>query len=274
MSFSIQNNITALQTANNLNTTSNQLSSVMEQLSSGYRINGAADDAAGFAISTKLQAQVSGLNQANQNAQDGVSVLQTASGALAQTSSILQNIRSLTVEAGNGTLSTSDASDIQTEVNSLLSEIDRLSGATEFNNQTLISGSLASSAMTLQIGANANQTISFTIMQADSNSLGVSGISVTSNASAAVALASIDAAIDTVDTQQAALGAMQNRLQYTIANLSTESQNLQQSESTIKDVNVASATVQLTQLQILEQAGVAAQAQANAAPQMLLKLLG
>jgi flagellin len=274
MAFSIVNNITSMQIENNLNATQLQQSNVLEQLSSGLRINKAADDSAGLAISQEMTSQVNGLNQASQNAQEGINVIQTASSALTQTSSILQQVRSLTVEAANGTNTSDDASDIQAEVNQLLAEIDRFSTTTAFNTQQLISGSLASSAMTLQIGANANETLSFTIMNAGASSLGVSGISVTSNASAEAALASIDAAIDTVSTEQANLGAMQNRLQFTISNLTSESQNASQTESNITDSNVAADTVSMTQLQILQQAGVSALSQANSAPEVVLTLLG
>jgi flagellin len=274
MSFSIRNNISAEFAASNLASTQNQLSNTIQQLSSGYRINKAADDAAGLAISTKLTAQVNGLNQASRNAQDGVSIVQTADSALGNDSNILQRMRELTVQGANDSLTDTDRSNIQQEVNALLSEVDQIGTTTAFNTKQLLSGSLASSALTLQVGANQSETISFTITTATSTSLGVSGISVSTQASANAALASIDAAIDTISAERAKLGALQNRLGFTISNLGSESQNLQSSQSQIMDTNVATATIDLTRLQILQQAGVSAQAQANQSPQAILKLLG
>ena len=273
MAFSIRNNITALFTQRSMSATQSELGGVMERLSSGYRINKAADDAAGLAISEKLRAQVRGLNQAARNAQDGISVIQTTEAALGEGGDILQRMRELTVEAANDTLTSGDRANIQKEVDALLSEIDRFAGATEFNTMKLISGSLATTAMTLQIGANQNQTISFTVMTATASSLGVSGLAVSTQASAAAALASIDAAISTVTTERAKLGSLQNRLERTISNLNSQSENLSASESRIRDTDVAKETITMSRLQILQQAGVAAQSQANSAPQVVLSLL-
>lgn len=273
MNFSIRNNVGAMSTHRTLTDTSNELGKTMERLSSGYRINKAADDAAGLAISEKLRAQVRGLNQAQRNAQDGVSVIQTAESSLGESGQILQRLRELTVQAANDTLTSGDRDNIQSEVNQLLEEVDRFASTTEFNTKKLISGSFATSSMTLQVGANQNQVISFTIMTGTATSLGISGISVTSNASANSALASIDAAIGTVTTERAKLGALQNRLEKTINNLGSQAENLTASESRIRDTNVALETISLTRLQILQQAGVASQAQANSAPQAVLSLL-
>ena len=273
MSFSIRNNTDAQFTSSSLASTQAELSKTMRQLSSGFRINSGADDAAGLAISEKLRAQVRGLNQAGKNAQDGVSMLQTAEGALGQTGDLLQRVRELTVQGANDTLTASDRSNIQAEVDQLLQEVDRFSGTTQFNTQNLLSGSFATSAMTLQVGANQNQVIAFTITNASASSLGVSGIAVSTQASANAALASIDAAINTISTERGKLGAIQNRLQATISSLSSQSQNLTQSESRIRDTDMASAVTNMTRLQILQQAGVAAQSQANQSPQVLLSLL-
>ena len=273
MSFSIRNNTDAQFTSSSLASTQAELSKTMRQLSSGFRINSGADDAAGLAISEKLRAQVRGLNQAGKNAQDGVSLVQTAESALGQTGDLLQRVRELTVQGANDTLTSGDRSNIQAEVDQLLQEVDRFSTTTQFNTQNLLSGSFASSALTLQVGANQNQVISFTITNASASSLGVSGIAVSTQASANAALASIDAAIDTISTERGKLGAIQNRLQATISNLSSQSQNLTQSESRIRDTDMASAVTNMTRLQILQQAGVAAQSQANQAPQVLLSLL-
>lgn len=274
MPFSIRNNVGALFTQRNLTSTQADLTKVMERMSSGYRINRASDDAAGLAISEKLRAQVRGLNQAARNAQDGVSVIQTAEAALGESGSILQRVRELTVQAANDTLTSSDRGNIQAEVDQLLAELDRFASTTEFNTIKLMSGSLAASAMTLQIGANQGQVIAFTITQATAGSLGVSGIAVSTQASANAALSVIDAAISSVSTERAKLGAVQNRLERTISNLSTQAENLQSSESRIRDADIAMETIQLTRLQILQQAGAAAQSQANAAPQVVLSLLG
>lgn len=273
MSFSIRNNVDAMFTNQNLANTQNELSGVMQRLSSGYRINKAADDAAGLGISEKLRAQVRGLNQAGRNAQDGISVIQTAEGALGETGGILQRLRELAVQGANDTLTTTDRSNIQTEVDQLLAEIDRFSSTTEFNTKKLISGSLATTAMTLQVGANGGQVIAFTITTATATSLGVSGIAVNTQASANAAIASIDTAITSISSERAKMGALQNRLERTISNLNSQSQNLQESESRIRDTDVAKETISLTRLQILQQAGVAAQSQANSAPQVVLSLL-
>jgi len=273
MAFSIRNNTEAMFTHNSLSQTQTELAGVMQRLSSGYRINSAADDAAGLAISEKLSAQVRGLTQAGRNAQDGVSVLQTADAALSQQGSLLQRVRELSVEGANDTLTSADRSNVQSEIDQMLTELDRFASTTEFNTKTLISGSMASTAMTLQVGANASQVIAFTIMQSTAASLGVSGIAVSTQASANAAIASIDAAINSISTERAKLGALQNRLTATISNLNAQSQTMTESVSRIRDTDVAAETINLTRLQILQQAGVAAQAQANTAPQVVLSLL-
>ncbi|NUP98437.1 MAG: flagellin FliC [Armatimonadetes bacterium] len=273
MAFSIRNNTDAMFTQRALTGTQAELTKVMERLSSGFRINRAADDAAGLAISEKLRSQVRGLTQAARNAQDGVSVIQTAEAALGETGALLQRVRELAVQGSNDTLTSTDRSNIQAEVNELLAEVDRFSTTTEFNTHKLLSGSFASSAMTLQIGANNGQVIAFTITQSTAASLGVSGIAVSTQASANAAIASLDTAISTVTTERAKLGAIQNRLESTISNLNSQAENLTASESRIRDTDVAKEAISLTRLQILQQAGVAAQSQANAAPQVVLSLL-
>lgn len=274
MAYSVQNNLDAMFTERALSQTQSELSRTMQRLSSGYRINRAADDAAGLAISEKLRSQVRGLGAASRNAQDGISVIQTAEAALGETTGILQRLRELAVQGANDTLTDTDRQNLQKEVDQLLTEIDRFSSATEFNTKKLISGSLATTALTLQVGANAGQVIAFTITSASAASLGVSGIAVSSQASASAAIQSLDAAISTVSTERAKLGAIQNRLERTISNLDSQAENLQASESRIRDTDVARETISMMRLQILQQAGVAAQAQANTAPQVVLSLLG
>ncbi len=273
MAFSIRNNVDAMFTQRSLAGTQGELSGVMQRLSSGFRINSAADDAAGLAISEKLRAQTRGLNQAARNAQDGVSVLQTAESAMGETQTILQRLRELAVQGANDTLTSGDRANIQSEVDQMLQEVDRFATTTEFNTNKLLSGSYATSSMTLQVGANQSQVISFTITTTTAASLGVSGIAVSSQASANAAIASLDSAINTISTERAKMGSLQNRLQRTISNLNSQSEALTSSESRIRDADVAKEAINLTRLQILQQAGVAAQSQANAMPQAVMSLL-
>ncbi|WP_123932014.1 flagellin [Thermodesulfitimonas autotrophica] len=272
----INQNIEALNAWRNLVATSNNLAKSMEKLSSGLRINRAGDDAAGLAISEKLRSQVRGLNQAVRNAQDGISLIQTAEGALNETHSILQRLRELAVQGANDTLTTADRDAIQQEINSLLAEIDRIANTTEFNTKKLLDGSVATTALNFQIGANTGQTIAVTIATATAAALTLVGaytISVATAASANEAIASIDNAITAISANRAKLGAIQNRLEHTIANLSVAAENLAASESRIRDVDMAQEMMNFTKTQILQQAGVAMLAQANMAPQSVLQLL-
>ncbi|BCV25494.1 flagellin [Gelria sp. Kuro-4] len=274
MGLRINANLEALNAWRNLTVTSTNLSKAMEKLSSGLRINRAGDDAAGLAISEKLRAQVRGLNQAVRNAQDGISLIQTAEGALTETHSILQRMRELAVQAANDTLTTADRNAIQTEVDKLLEEIDRIAKTTQFNAQLLLDGgTLATTGLNLQIGANAGQNINVKISAADTAAMTISGISVADAAAASAAIASLDSAINYVSIQRANLGAVQNRLEHTIANLSVASENLTASESRIRDADMAQEMMNFTKTQILQQAGVAMLAQANMAPQAVLQLL-
>lgn len=274
MGLRINANLEALNAWRNLTVTSTNLSKAMEKLSSGLRINRAGDDAAGLAISEKLRAQVRGLNQAVRNAQDGISLIQTAEGALTETHSILQRMRELAVQAANDTLTTEDRNAIQTEVDKLLEEIDRIAKTTQFNAQFLLDGgTLAATGLNLQIGANAGQNINVKISAADTVAMTINGISVADAAAASAAIASLDSAINYVSIQRANLGAVQNRLEHTIANLSVASENLTASESRIRDADMAQEMMNFTKTQILQQAGVAMLAQANMAPQAVLQLL-
>jgi flagellin len=360
MGLQINTNVAAMNAYRNLSGTQNAMSTSLERLSSGLRINRAADDAAGLAISEKLRAQTSGLNQATSNAQDGISLIQTAEGALNETHSILQRMRQLAVQSGNDTNSDSDRAQIQKEVGQLSQELDRISGTTQFNGQNLLDGKFA--AKSLQIGANAGQTLSVSIGDMSASALGfsVSGATaangakataptggtapaaaggytitggtvvkdasgatvgaydnatkavtfdaahggskvtfdtsawsdtttagsetgsfnvqltndVSTKAGAATALAKIDKAIDAVSGQRADLGAVQNRLQHTINSLSVASENASAAESRIRDTDMAKEMTSFTRSQILQQAGVSMLAQANQAPQSVLKLLG
>jgi flagellin len=270
MSLSIQTNIAAMDAHRNLVNTSNQLSQSMERLSSGYRINSAADDAAGLTISTKLDSQISGLGQAQSNAQDAVSLVQTADGSLNEVQSMLQRVRDLAVEYNNGTLSSSDQAAITNEVAQLCAEVSQIGSQTKFNGIALLSGG---SAITFQVGADDGETLSVHALKL----FGSTGTSIDSAifsfSGATVTLASIDAAIDSVSTARSTFGAVQNRLQHTLNNLASYSENLSASESSIKDVDMASEMVNFTKLQVLQQAGTAMLAQANTSQQSVLRLL-
>ena len=264
MSLRINSNIEAFNAHRQLAGTSDRVGKAMERLSSGYRINRAADDAAGLAISEKLRGQIRGLGQAQRNAQDAVSLVQTAEGSLNEVHSMLQRVRELAVQYKNGTLSTSDKAAITAEAAQLASEIERIGTTADFNGIKLLDGSV--STITFQVGANDNDTISATTA-----SLGqkVGTIDVTTT----TAISAIDAAIQNVSTMRGAFGAVQNRLEHTLNNLSTYQENLMASESRIRDVDMASEMVEFSKNQILQQAGTSMLAQANQAPQAVLSLL-
>ena len=273
MGLRINSNVEALNAHRNLLATTNVLSKSMERLSSGLRINRASDDAAGLAISEKLRGQVKGLNQAVRNAQDGISFIQTAEGALNETHSILQRMRELAVQGANDTLTDQDRDAIQQEINSLLAEVDRIANTTEFNTKKLLNGDAATTALNFQIGANTGQSIAVTIATATTAALTINGISVGSHSLANQAIASLDNAIKAISESRAKLGAIQNRLEHTITNLGVAAENLAASESRIRDADMAQEMVTFTKLQILQQAGTAMLAQANLAPQSVLALL-
>jgi flagellin len=285
VSLSVLTNTSAMQTEQNLLNSSNAVSKSMQRLSSGLRINTAADDAAGYAISENLTSQVNGLDQASRNTNDAVSMVQTASGSLTTIQDMLQRVRELAVQYNNGSNSNSnDQTAIQDEVDQLTSEISRQAGASNFNGINLLNGSAGGSGtVTFQVGANDIDTmtasfasITSAIANAASGFTWANAGSTTSHVltlGTAGTISQIDAAITAVSTQAATLGAVQNRLQYTADSISTTEQNLSASNSQIKDVNMAQEMTNLTQQQILEQAGTAMLAQAQQQPQMILKLL-
>jgi len=272
MSLRIQTNIEAFDAHRNLVNTENQLSDSMQKLSSGFRINKAADDAAGLAISEKLEAQIGGLDQAQRNAQDAVNLVQTGEGALAEVQSMLQRVRDLAVQYNNGTLAAADKAAITAEVAQLCSEISDIGSQTQFNGINLLNGA---GTITFQVGANDNETLNVSTV-----ALFGSGTSYSVNAQifnftgSSIVLASIDAAIQNVSNDRSTFGSVQNRLDHRLNNLATYEENLTASESGIKDVDMASEMVNFTKLQILQQAGTAMLAQANSAPQSVLSLLG
>src|SRR4051794_19398837 len=271
MSLRIQNNTEAFNAHRNLVSTSEKMSHAMERLSSGYRINRAADDSAGLAISEKLRAQIGGLAQAQRNAQDAVSMVQTAEGSLAEVHAMLQRVRDLAVQYNNGTLSTSDKVSINLEVTQLSNEIGRIGAQTKFNGISLLSGS---NTVTFQIGANDNETINVAMITLFGWGAGVAVDSaVFSFPGGAVTLQSIDDAIDAVSKARSTFGAVQNRLEHSLNNLASYEENLTASESRIRDVDMASEMVEFTKEQILQQAGTSMLAQANTLPQSVLTLL-
>ncbi|BAI87140.2 hypothetical protein Bateq7PJ16_3840 [Bacillus subtilis] len=270
----INHNIAALNTLNRLSSNNSASSKNMEKLSSGLRINRAGDDAAGLAISEKMRGQIRGLEMASKNSQDGISLIQTAEGALTETHAILQRMRELTVQAGNtGTQQTEDLTAIKDEMDALTEEIDGISQRTEFNGKKLLDGS-ETAGFTFQIGANAGQNINVTIGNMDATTLGVKGIDVSADDfSFDTEIVKIDSAITSVSNQRAKLGAVQNRLEHTINNLGASSENLTAAESRIRDVDMAKEMSDFTKNNILSQASQAMLAQANQQPQNVLQLL-
>lgn len=265
----------AANTNRQLGITNTNLAKKTEKLSSGYKINRAGDDAAGLSISEKMRGQIRGLEQASTNAQDGISLIQTAEGALNETHSILQRMRELSVQAANDTNVTEDRTAIQEEVKQLQDEITRIATQTEFNKKKLLNGDLSATAVNLQVGANASQNISFNISAMDASALTVTNVSasMTSYTNATAAITTIDSALEQVSKQRSLMGAMQNRLEHTIANADNTAENLQAAESRIRDVDMAKEMVGYSKDSILQQAAQSMLAQANQATQGVLSLL-
>jgi flagellin len=279
MALSVNTNVASLNAQRNLSMTQVQLGKSLERLSSGLRINRAGDDAAGLAISENMRANIRGMNQAVRNANDGISLVQVAEGALNESSNILIRMRELAEQSSTSTLTNSQRDNIQVEYKALQDEVDRIANVTEFNGKKLLDGSLsASGQMNFQVGVGAsagNDYFSVSITKADSATLsvGTGATYVSTEAAARSALAKIDSAIQTVATKRGSLGAVQNRLQSTINNLQVAIENTSAAESRIRDVDVASETAALTRAQILSQAGTAILSQANQTPQSALSLL-
>ena len=273
MGLRVNQNIAAFNSYRNLSITDGQMSKSLEKLSSGFRINRAADDAAGLAISEGLRSQVGGLKVAVRNSQDGVSVVQTAEGALTETHSILQRMRDLAVQAANdGSLDTNAKAAADSEYQQLALELDDISSKTSFNGVKLLDGSFNKA---FQVGANANDTLTVNLSAASDSTTLLGGAvgDLTSAANATAAITAVDTAISTVSTTRATLGATQNRLEHKINNLNVAVENLSASESRIRDTDMAAEMVNFTRSQILTQAGTAMLAQANQAPQNVLQLL-
>ena len=272
MGLRINQNIGAINAYRNLSATDNQLSKSLEKLSSGFRINRAADDAAGLVISESLRSQIGGLKVATRNAQDGVSLVQTAEGALTEVHSMLQRMRDLAVQASNGTNSSEARTAANAEVTALKAAINDIATKTTFNGKTLLNDV---ETIAFQVGANAGETLSVSLqsMQTGDLGTGITAIDLSTQAGASAAITSLDGAISEVSTFRATLGAAQNRLEHTVANLGVAVENLSASESRIRDTDMAQEMVAFTRAQILTQAGTAMLAQANQSSQGVLQLL-
>lgn len=268
----IQHNISALNTHRNLTFNNAQASKNLEKLSSGYKINRAGDDAAGLAISEKMRGQIRGLDMATKNAQDSISLIQTAEGALNETHAILQRMRELAVQSSNDTNVDADRTALQEEITALQSEITRIADNTEFNTQNLLGGSF--SGKKFHIGANSGQNISLSISTMNATALGINSVDIGSQSGANNAISTINNAISQVSTQRSKLGAVQNRLEHTINNLGATSENLTAAESRIRDTDMAKEMMGFTKNNILMQAAQSMLAQANQQPQGVLQLLG
>ncbi len=279
MALRINHNVIALNAYRHLTATQNRLSRSIERISSGLRIIRASDDAAGLAISEQMRADIRSMNQAIRNANDGVSMLQTAEGALNEVSGMLTRMRELAEQAATGTVGDAQKKTLDSEFQQLMSEINRIAEVTEFNGTKLINGDLSSgsaASATFQIGikATANDRLAVDIDSMKTDSLAISGVIISTAALAQAALGKIDSAIAEVASQRGTIGAVQNRLERTIANLSISAENLTAAESQVRDVDMALEMANFTKTQIMSQAGTAMLAQANLVPQSVLTLLG
>ncbi|MCR9244996.1 MAG: flagellin [bacterium] len=275
MGLRVNTNVTSINAQRNLSTVNNRLGSNFRRLSTGLRISTAADDAAGLAISERLRSQVRSLEQSKRNANDGISLVQTAEGALNEVSSILIRLRELAIQSSNGSVSNQDKNTLDEEFQSLVSEINRIGRSTEFNGIKLLDGS--STSVNFQVGFGTTtdiDTLSVSLNAALSTSLSLQSLDIGSGGTTTTAITNIDSAINTISSLRGSLGAVQNRLGSTINNLAIQTENLSAAESRIRDVDVAYETAQLTRNNILQQASISVLAQANAQPQSALQLIG
>jgi len=271
MGLRINTNVAALNTARVLRSSTVNLNRSLERLSSGLRINRAADDAAGLAIAEGFRSVVRGSLVSQRNAQDGVSLVQTAEGALSESTNILQRIRELSIQAANGTQNSTTRVALDTEVQQLLSQIDDIAFDTDFNGLSVLS---ANQTVTLQTGAFTSQVLAVTVEGASTGDLGISTVSISTVTGAVSAISTIDAALQSVNSLRATLGAFQNRLDFTINTLAIQEENSAASESAIRDADIARETIRFTRNQILVSSGTSVLAQANIVPQTALQLLG
>ena len=270
MSIVVNTNIGSLNAQRSLAESSRELSTAMERLSSGKKMNSAADDAAGFAIAERMTAQVRGLNMATKNANDGLAMLSTIENATNDVTDMLQRIRELAVQAANDTNGTSDRTYLQTEVDSLVAEINRVSTDTVYNDTVVLDGNLAGS---IQVGTDAGQTIDFAIDSIDATTLGVDALDLSDATNAATALTAIDTAIEQVAGNRAGYGALSNRLEYTVSNLMNVAEFTTAARSRIEDADFAAESARLAKAQVLQQTGTAMLAQANASSQLAIQLI-
>ena len=277
MALGINTNIASINAQNQLNRSQSLSNESLTRLSSGLRINSAKDDAAGLAISTRFDTQIRGLTVAQRNANDGISMAQTAEGGLDETINNLQRIRELAVQAANGSLTDDDRSLLQDEVTQRLNEIQRISTETKFNGQSVLDGSLnGGSAVSFQVGVESGETISFSFdqdMGTGSSGLNISNVDISSASGASSALATLDTAIDSVNSFRSDLGALQNRFESTINNLATNIESASAANSRILDADFAAESAKLAKANVLQQAGISVLAQANARPNQVLSLL-
>jgi flagellin len=273
MSLVLNTNIASLNAQNRLQKNTRVLNQTFQRLSSGLRINSAKDDSAGLSIGTRFTSQVRGLNQAVRNANDGVSLIQVAEGALEETTSALQRIRELAVQAANDTYTSADRTNLQDEVDQLVAEINRINTSTKFNGQVLLSGGFASKKF--HVGAYSGQKLTVTVASGGTGAATIgASVTVTTQSNANTAIDSIDNAISSIATVRSSLGALQNRFESILDNLSNQAENITAAQSRIMDADIASETAQLTRSSILQQAGTAILAQANQQPAMVMQLLG
>ena len=280
MAITINTNVQSLNTQRHLGTAQSNLARSMQRLSSGLRINSAKDDAAGLAISDRMTSQIRGMNQAVRNANDGISFAQTAEGALGEMGNILQRMRELAVQSANGSNASADRTAIDAEFGQLREEIDRIASTTEFNGMKLLTGGFETTGAKFQVGANAgaDAQIEVKIAKATTSTLGagsnkLSSLSVATDTGASTAISSLDEALKTINDTRGELGAKQNRLESTIANLNNVSENLSAARSRIRDADIATETSEMTKMNILQQAGVSILAQANQSSSLALSLL-
>ena len=272
MALVVNTNVASLSAQRSLTQSSASMGTTLKRLASGLRINSAKDDAAGLAIATRMSSQIRGLNQAARNANDGISLAQTAEGALGETTAALQRMRELSVQAANGTNSATDRAALQAENAQLIAEVDLIASTSEFNNLALLDGTFGT--QNIQVGADAGQVIAVTMADATATTLAVDLLDISTEAGATAAITAIDTALDTVNTSRATLGAVQTRFESTINRVTSISENLSAARSRIVDADFAAETANLTRSQILQQAGTAILAQANQQPQLALQLLG
>lgn len=275
--MAVNTNMLAINSHRALKTAGAGQAKASAKLSSGQRINSAADDAAGLAISEKMRSQMRGLDMASKNAQDGISMVQTAEGGMTEIGNMVQRVRELTVQSANDSNGVEDRLKIQEEVDQLLEEVDAMSGRVEFNGKKLLDGNLsgAGKGVHLQVGANANQSIKFEVGSLTTSSLGIKGHTVTGSAASAISnkLSTLDTAIKNVTNQRSKLGAVQNRLEYSIKSLDIANENITAAESRIRDADMAKEMMNLTKSNVLQQAATTMLSQANQAPQNVLQLL-